>query len=287
MLTPTNQLLLDAIRAVNILTQEVTSRLQSAATMVSFAVSQALTAAQQTRALANLGIMNAPVVLSSAGTVDIGAAASARVTITGTTSIGSWGTSVKGVVRFVRFDGALTLMHSAGIMLTGGKDIAVQAGDTAEFESLGSGVWRMTWFSRASGLPLVAPPVPEVSGASIANIISNMTTEQILALQKSMAQKSSKVPAAGEVLVAGNSYQVNTTTAAISLPLPSTAKVGDQIELNNHLYGWKTNNLTVVCPTVCRIDGLQENLICDSSVGGITLKCTAVSGGVHFWQVRQ
>jgi hypothetical protein len=285
-MTPTNQLLLDAIRAVNILTQEVTSRLQSASTSLSFSIAQALNAAQQSRALVNLGIMAAPVLLSSAGTVDIGAAAASRIVITGTTTIGSLGAANKGITRTVRFDGALTLLHSAGLLLVGGANITTAAGDSAEFESMGSGVWRMTWFSRASGLPLVAPPVPEIPGSTIANVISAMTDAQILTLQKSMLQKASKPLANGDVMAVGASYVADTTGGALTSALPSTAVVGDQIDVQNHLGGWATNNLTITCPSTVRINGLSENLICDSKVGGITLKCTAVDGTTIYWTVR-
>lgn len=95
----------------------------------------------------------APIVtLASAATVDIGAAAANTISISGTTTITSLGTIAAGAKRVLVFEGALTLTHNAtSLILPTGADIVTAAGDTAEFVSLGSGNWRCTRYSRASG----------------------------------------------------------------------------------------------------------------------------------------
>lgn len=66
--------------------------------------------------------------LASAATCDIGAANSLIVQITGTTGITSFGTTYSGP-RIVRFAAALTLTHSASLVLPGAANITTAAGD--------------------------------------------------------------------------------------------------------------------------------------------------------------
>lgn len=96
----------------------------------------------------------APVTIASAGTTNIGAAASNRVIVTGTVTITSLGAIAAGASRTVTFVGALTLTHhAANLILPGAANITTAAGDVAEFESLGAG-WRCTNYMRANGTAL-------------------------------------------------------------------------------------------------------------------------------------
>ncbi|MGD9539105.1 MAG: hypothetical protein AB7P52_17870 [Alphaproteobacteria bacterium] len=96
--------------------------------------------------------------LSSAATVDIGAAASNNIRITGTTTITSLGSASSGVVRRLRFAGALTLTYNGtSLLLPGGASIATAANDTAVFVSLGSGNWICVEYKRQSGRAVVEP----------------------------------------------------------------------------------------------------------------------------------
>ena len=71
-----------------------------------------------------------PVTLASAATTDIGGQNAMFVEITGTTTITSFGTNYEGP-RFLRFTGALTLMHNATTLnLPGAANITTAAGDT-------------------------------------------------------------------------------------------------------------------------------------------------------------
>lgn len=89
--------------------------------------------------------------IASAATTNIGAATGEFVTITGTTTITSFGTVDAGIVRTLHFSGALTITHnSTSLILPGSSNISTAAGDVAMFRSLGSGNWRCVGVMRAS-----------------------------------------------------------------------------------------------------------------------------------------
>lgn len=80
--------------------------------------------------------------LASAATVDLNAAATPYVVITGTTAISSFGTpSRDGLERRIRFTGALTLSNNANLVLLGATSRSTAAGDIIEVMSEGGG-WR-------------------------------------------------------------------------------------------------------------------------------------------------
>ncbi len=92
----------------------------------------------------------AEVDVASAGTTNIGAAASNNIRITGTTTITAFDNVAAGIRRTVRFQGALTLTHNGtSLILPGGVSIVTVANDTAEFLSLGSGNWICLYYDYA------------------------------------------------------------------------------------------------------------------------------------------
>jgi hypothetical protein len=97
------------------------------------------------------GIRGNVVSVASAPTCDIGAAASNRVSITGTTTITSLG-GVPNAVRLVTFAGALTLTHNATtLILPGGANITTAAGDSCIAASDASGNWTVLSYQPAGG----------------------------------------------------------------------------------------------------------------------------------------
>lgn len=93
--------------------------------------------------------------VASAATTDLNLAPQANVTITGTTTIGNFGSaSPAGVVKFIRFAGALTLTNSSSLTVPGGFDLTTAANDRAIVTHLGSGNWEITQYTRASGIPV-------------------------------------------------------------------------------------------------------------------------------------
>ncbi len=91
--------------------------------------------------------------IASASTTVIGAAGTALyTTVTGTTTINSFGTVGAGTLRIIEFTGALTITHNGTSMrLPGSANITTAAGDVGFFLSLGSGNWKCLHFSKADG----------------------------------------------------------------------------------------------------------------------------------------
>jgi hypothetical protein len=91
--------------------------------------------------------------IASSATTNLASATGIFVDVTGTTTITALGTAASGVVRIVRFNGALTLTHNGSslILPAGGSNITTAANDMATFVSLGSGNWICVAYSKASG----------------------------------------------------------------------------------------------------------------------------------------
>lgn len=113
------------------------------------------------------GLRGQTVTVASATTCDIGAVASHRVAISGTTTITSFGT-VPNQLRFGSFSGVLTLTHNATtLILPGAASITTAAGDTFIASSDASGNWTVIVYQKASGAAIVggsgggAPSAPQ------------------------------------------------------------------------------------------------------------------------------
>lgn len=87
------------------------------------------------------------VTLSSASTVNIGAALSANIRITGTTTITAFDTVPAGILRYVLYIDATPITHNAAIDLIGGMSRINSYSDVSIFISLGSGNWREVSYS--------------------------------------------------------------------------------------------------------------------------------------------
>jgi hypothetical protein len=110
--------------------------------------------------------------IASAATTDIGAATAEFVDVTGTTTITALGTIDAGIVRTVRFTGALTLTHNAtSLILPGGANITTAANDRAMFRSLGSGNWLCVAYQKADGTAIIASTVgtSNISDSAVTN----------------------------------------------------------------------------------------------------------------------
>lgn len=91
--------------------------------------------------------------VASAATCDIGAATSAFVVVTGTTTITSFGTAANKM-RIVRFAGALTLTYNGtSLVLPGTANIVTAAGDCGIFCSDASGNWRCIAWTPIAAIP--------------------------------------------------------------------------------------------------------------------------------------
>ncbi len=118
--------------------------------------------------------------VASGATTNVGAAASNYVRITGTTTITAFDTVAAGIWRFIRFAGILTFTHSSALILPGAANITTAAGDTALAISEGSGNWRVIFFARADGSPVILPPTATLPGTvAFTGVISpSITADQ-------------------------------------------------------------------------------------------------------------
>lgn len=95
--------------------------------------------------------------VASAATIDIGAANSDYVEVSGTTTITGLGTSTGRNHVWVKFQSALTLTHNAtSLILPTGANITTAAGDVAEFVRVTGGNWQCLGYHPASGKPVAA-----------------------------------------------------------------------------------------------------------------------------------
>lgn len=138
--------------------------------------------------------------IASASTCDIALSDAERVQVTGTTTITSFGSSGSaGLIREVHFASALTINASANIILPSSTNITTVAGDVAVLRYEGSGIWRLTSFSRTIS-PVAAETVTALSisaGAVTINLaLGNMFT--ITLNQNITSTTFTNVPAASK-----------------------------------------------------------------------------------------
>lgn len=95
--------------------------------------------------------------LTSTASMSLAAATGGYVHVTGTDTIAHLGTARAGTLRTLVFDDALSLTHSASLILPSAADITTAAGDVAVFRSEGSGAWRCMSYMRADGTALIGP----------------------------------------------------------------------------------------------------------------------------------
>jgi hypothetical protein len=89
--------------------------------------------------------------IASGTTTDLSTVEGMYVSITGTSTITSFGTAKAGWMKFVRFTGAASITYSAtSMILPGSASITTAAGDTAAFVSEGAGNWRCLFYSPAT-----------------------------------------------------------------------------------------------------------------------------------------
>lgn len=142
--------------------------------------------------------------VASAATTDIGAEESQNLTITGTTTITSFGTVAAGTVRNIVFSGALTLTHNAtSLILPFGANITTAAGTAIRAVSLGSGNWRVTDYQEVA-----QPAVAAGSGISIAGSLAAGTATISLDLYTGNSASQTSFPVGWSIVVYTNGTAV-------------------------------------------------------------------------------
>lgn len=185
--------------------------------------------------------------IASASTTDLGSTLAGAMTVTGTTTVTSFGsTAPTGAKKFISFSGALTLTHNAtSLILLTGASRTTAAGDCGVYRHEGSGNWREVSFSRA-GAP-AAPfdalafngmqvdgsgDVSQVNGTAQLTLASNTETyltdtwlaayQNTGAVVKARQLSSGSFP--GGLPGYGNAVELKATTALSSLANGDYAK---------------------------------------------------------------
>lgn len=110
----------------------------------------------------NVQIGGGAATLASSTTVDLCATARNYITISGSVTITSFGSScAAGVMKLVTFSGALTLTYNAtSLIIPGSASVSpTAAGDQALLVSLGAGNWQVAMYTPANGSALVNPSI--------------------------------------------------------------------------------------------------------------------------------
>lgn len=112
--------------------------------------------------------------IASAATTSIGGVASEQISVTGTTTITSFGTIAAGTRRILRFGGILSITYNAtSMILPGTASITTAVNDRAMFLSLGSGNWICLWYQRANG-QFVVPSVNSGQAQDVTAVTYNV-----------------------------------------------------------------------------------------------------------------
>jgi hypothetical protein len=157
--------------------------------------------------------------IASASSIDLGAATGEFVDVTGTTTITSLGTVAAGIVRTVRFTGALTLTHNAtSLILPGSANITTANGDVAMFRSLGSGNWKCVFYQRQNGGPASNTFVNDQTTATPA------LDDYLLFADTSDSGKMKKATAADVLALGAPTRQMFTTAGSGTYTTPSNCK---------------------------------------------------------------
>jgi hypothetical protein len=164
--------------------------------------------------------------IASATTTNIGAATGEFVDVTGTTTITGLGTIAAGIVRTVRFTGALTLTHNGtSLILPGAANITTAANDIAMFRSLGSGNWICVGYKKQDGTAIVGFNGGTVANATTFNSDVTLSGATLKLVKGADVASSTALP----LITDGNYFDVTGTTTVTSF---ATMGVGTQIVLH-------------------------------------------------------
>jgi len=123
---------------------------------------------------------NAEGSIASASTTDIGAETPSRLAITGSATITSFGT-VANKYKMLRYTGAAIVTHNATtLILLGGANRTMRAGDVQILTSNASGQWREIAFFRADGNPATETERGVVELATVAEVQAGIDTERAI-----------------------------------------------------------------------------------------------------------
>lgn len=137
----------------------------------------------------NVQIGGGAATLASASTVDLCATPRNYLTISGTTSITSFGSSCPaGVVKLVSFSASLTLTYNGtSLLIPGSANVQTSAGDQATLVSNGGGNWQIASYTPASGQALINPAI-DVGSYVLTSAVSVPSSKYLLAYGQAISR---------------------------------------------------------------------------------------------------
>ena len=139
--------------------------------------------------------------IASASTVDPCSVPQDAISITGNTTITSFGSSCAvGQFKFIAFTASLSIEQSASLLTPGAASITTGAGDQAIIEYTGGGVWRVVFYAPNNGaaqaLSLSGGTLAfSLSGPSVLNIPSGTHTPAMLDVPDQQATGGANITA--------------------------------------------------------------------------------------------
>jgi hypothetical protein len=177
--------------------------------------------------------------VASATTTDIGATTSLKVSITGTATITSFGSHIHKL-RFVSYQGAVTLTNGANLVLLGGANRVAAVGDLGIYTSSSTGIWTERAYFRADGTPicvgeitnLPADTAPDPAADTSAHYSNAGTAikQSLLGRSPNMAKSAAVTGSAS--LTSTSFFKTNIVDAsggAAVITLPASATADDWI----------------------------------------------------------
>lgn len=231
--------------------------------------------------------------IASASTTDLGSKNEAYQSITGTTTITSFGSNVSaGQIKVLTFGGSLTLTYNAtSMILPGAANIQTSAGDTAIMISLGSGNWKCLAYGRISGSQLSmtgaaqtvasASTTDLASGGSNAVVVSGTTTITSFGSNATTANPYYFVRFSGALILTHNATSLiipggqNVTTSAgdylIAEYLGSgNWRVDNYMRANGQVISMTGGDTTIASATTTNLGSTGSNIVNVSGTTTIT-----------------
>lgn len=199
----------------------------------------------------NMQIGGGAATLSSASTVDLCSTPRNYLTISGTTTITSFGsTCAAGVVKLVTFSGALTLSYNAtSLIIPGAASIPVTSpGDQATLVSLGSGNWQIATYTPASGGALINPAI-DVGDYVMTSLLAPPSSKYLFAYGQAVSRTTYSTLYAGTTITQS---VTRTTSSATLTGFTDTSQIAAGAPIEGS--GIPAGDTIVSCtPTTCQI----------------------------------
>lgn len=166
--------------------------------------------------------------IASASTISVGEGGYFNVTGTTTITDIDFATDKSGRRIWVKFDGSLTLTHSATLILPTGANITTAASDTAEFVSEGSDIVRCVSYQRANGTALVGGTEATTTETLTGTATGKFISPDILA---ALWEQGSNIASASTISVGeGGAFSITGTTTITDIDF-ATDKAGRTVWL--------------------------------------------------------